>query len=71
MGAMLAKRAQRDGEHAHDERGHGTQPPITGSVTEYCVPEEIATHTLTHFLLEIRPVFNRLPNRSELSARGG
>jgi hypothetical protein len=26
MGAMLAKRVQRDGKHAHDERGHGTQP---------------------------------------------
>ena len=30
MGAMLAKRAQRDGKHAHDKhthdkRGHGTQ----------------------------------------------
>ena len=24
-GAMLAKRAKRNGKHAHDKRGHGTQ----------------------------------------------
>jgi len=33
-GAICAKRAKRDSEHAHDKRGHGTElnGPLTGSL---------------------------------------